>query len=284
MNSAGNSRVNCASVQEHLSAFHDGELASALQAAVREHLESCPECAQKLAEFQELSRMACQLPTPEVPLGIWPQLEKKLATEVSAQQATRVHLIRRRRTWIGLATVALVVVTASTAAVVWLQQADDGHGHVAVNFGRYLDEFERNPDAAQQVLLTNYFGRAVSYDEAVTKVRYQPATPQRLPNGLSRETICLLRMPCCTCVQAVYGREDGQQLAVFEHADDQPVWFGHRPTIKTRCNGMPTSLVQVDNRLAASWQRQGRFITVVGANDVEQVVQLVAFLDQQPGP
>jgi hypothetical protein len=83
-------------------------------------------------------------------------------------------------------------------------------------------------------------------------------------------------------VQAIYRRADGQTIAVFEHVDDQPVWFGERPSIQARCNGMPTSLVQVDDCLAASWRQDGRYLTVVGANDVEQVAQLVAFLDSRP--
>ena len=132
--------------------------------------------------------------------------------------------------------------------------------------------------------MSNYEGRAVSYDEAATKVRYQPVTPERLPNGFSRKAVYLLRMPCCTCVQAIYQGTDGEKLAVFEHVDDQPVWFGTRPTIHTRCNGMPTSLVQVDDCLAASWKHQGRFVTVVGARDMEQVGQLMAFLDGHQVP
>jgi hypothetical protein len=284
LSSAGNSSIDCATARQHLSAYHDGELSPDLRAAMAQHLESCRECTRTLAEFRELSRMAAEMPTPAVPADIWPQLEKKLAAEVPRQRTLVSHLIRRRRTWIGLATAAVVVVAASTAAIVWLDPAEHAHGHVAVEFGRYLDEFERNPDAAQQVLLSNYEGRGVSYDEAATKVRYQPVTPERLPNGLSRKAVYLLRMPCCTCVQAIYQGTDGEKLAVFEHVDDQPMWFGTRPTIHTRCNGMPTSLVQVDDRLAASWKRQGRFVTVVGARDVEQVAQLMAFLDAQQSP
>ena len=170
---------------------------------------------------------------------------------------------------------------SSTGAVVWLQHAGDGHGHVAANFGRYLDEFERDPAAAQQVLLSSYEGRAVTYDEAAMKVRYQPVTPERLPNGLLRKEVYLLRMPCCTCVQAIYERANGERLAVFEHVDDQPVWFGPRPTIHARCNGTPCSLVQVDDRLAASWKRNGRYVTIIGAGDLDQVTELVAYLDVQ---
>ncbi len=225
--------------------------------------------------------MAAEMPSPAVPSGIWPPLEKRLATEVPGKRAALIQLIRRKRTWIGLATAALVVVAVSTAAIIWLRQAENGHRHVAVNFGHYLDEFERNPDAAQRVLLSNYEGRAVSFDEAAATMRYRPVTPERLPNGLSRETIYLLRMPCCTCVQAIYQRADGEKLAVFEHVDDQPVWFGTRPTIHARCNGTPCSLVQVDDRLAASWKQNGRYVTVVGARDVEQIAELVAYLDGQ---
>jgi hypothetical protein len=271
--------MDCSSARQHLSAFHDGELPPDIQAAVAKHLDGCAECARRRAEFQEVSQTAAELPTPRVPADIWPQIETTLAIKVPRQRAVLVNLILRRRAWIGLATAALVVIAASTAAIVWLRQAEDGHKHIAVNFARYLDEFERNPDAAQRVLLSSYEGRAVSYDEAVSTVRYQPVTPEQLPTGLSRETIYLLRMPCCTCVQAIYQGADGEQLAVFEHVDDQPVWFGNRPTIKTRCNGMSTSLVQVDDCLAASWKRQGRYVTVIGARDVEQVSELMAYLD-----
>jgi len=278
LSSAGNSSINCATARQQMSPYHDDELSPDLRAAMAQHLEGCLECTRSLAELRALSRTAGQMPTPTVPAGIWPQLENKLSADIPRQRALPANLILRRRTWIGLATAAVVVVAASTAVFVWLEHGEHEHGHVAVNFANYLDEFERNPDAAQQTLLAKYEGQAVSYDEAATKVRYQPVTPERLPNGLSRKAVYLLRMPCCTCVQAIYQSTDGEQLAVFEHIDDQPGWFGTRPTIHTRCNGMPTSLTQVDDCLAASWNHQGRFVTVVGARNVEQVGELVAFL------
>ena len=154
---------------------------------------------------------------------------------------------------------------------------------MAINFGRYLNELGKNPDEAQQVLLASYGGRAVSVDEAARQLRYRPVAPDELPDGTSLEALYLLHMPCCLCVQAVYKDSNGERLAVFEHVDDQPIWFGSRPTIQTRCNGIPTSIVQVDDHLAASWQRQGRYVTVIGASNVEQVAQLMAFFDQQPG-
>ncbi len=281
MTSDGKPNIDCATARQYLSAFHDSELAPDLRAAVGEHIEGCPECAARLAEIRDLSRMAAEMQTPAAPAEIWPAIEKQLATEVPDHSAasSNLGLIGRRRVWMRVAAAALIVITISTSAVVWLKRSEHGEGHVAVNFAQYLDQFEHNSEAAQQVLLSNYEGRAVSYDEAATKLRYQPVTPEHLPNGMSRKAVYLLRMPCCTCVQAIYQGADGKTLAVFEHVDDQPIWFGTRPTVHTRCNGMPTSLVQVDDRLAASWKRNGRHVTIVGADDPEQVAKLVAYLD-----
>lgn len=283
MSSAGNSSMTCSSVREHLSAFHDGELSPESQAAVARHIEGCSECSRRLAELQELSRITAELPKPEVPPEMWQQIEEKLTTKVAGQRPPLVSLIRRRRTWVTLATAAIAIGAVSTATIVWLRQPEDDRQRMAVNFGRYLDEFKRNPLAAQQVLLSSYEGRVVSFDEAARQVGYRPAVRETLPDGASLEALCLLKMPCCLCVQAVYRRDNGDRLAIFEHVDDEPIWFGNRPAIHARCNDTPTSIVQVDDYLAASWRRQGRFLTVVGAKDVEQLLRLMASLDDDRG-
>lgn len=278
--------MDCSSARQHLSAFHDGELLPELRAAVAEHVAGCHECARSLGDFRELSRAAAELTTPAISSSadIWPELERKLDAEARAQRGLLFGLLGKSRVWAGVAAAVLVLVGISISIVVWtVRSTEHRHEHVAAEFGHFLDEFDRDPDAAQQVLVANYEGRVVSLDEATRELHYRPVAPQELPDGSFPVAIYLLRMPCCTCVQTIYTRKGGGKLAVFEHVDDQPGWFGDRPMIKTRCNGMPTSLVQVDDHLAASWQRRGRYVTVVGARDVEQVAKLVTFLDgQQP--
>jgi hypothetical protein len=222
--------------------------------------------------MQQLSDAAAKWSGPDVPAELWVNIEKRLAAAGGQSPIARqIHL----RRWAALA--ATVLALAAGASILWLPPWENAHAHVAVNFGQYLDQFDRDPAAAQQVLLTHYQGRAVTYDEAATEVRYRPATPEQLPHGLVREKMYLLRMPCCMCVQAIYGR-NGQRLAIFEHVDDQPIWFGERPIIHTRANRMATSLVQCDECLAASWKRDNRYLTVVGARDLEQIAALVAYL------
>ena len=99
-----------------------------------------------------------------------------------------------------------------------------------------------------------------------------------LPPGYTLDKVYLLKMPCCTCTQVVCRKEDGQSISIFEHDADQPVWFGRRPTVECRCHDMPTSVVQVGDRLAATWKNGQRYVTIIGANDLKEVTDFVAYL------
>ncbi len=88
-----------------------------------------------------------------------------------------------------------------------------------------------------------------------------------------------MKMPCCTCVQCLCQQDDGTMIAIFKHDDDEPSWFGHRKSKIEVCNGTRCRLVQLDRRLAANWQRQGRYISVIGVSDAEEVSRLTAWFD-----
>ena len=87
-------------------------------------------------------------------------------------------------------------------------------------------------------------------------------------------------MPCCTCVQTICRRDDGQVLAIFEHDKEQPVWFGDRPCVETQCSGCPCSIIQADRALVASWKPNKRRLTIVGARDLEEIAHLVGHLQE----
>jgi hypothetical protein len=119
-------------------------------------------------------------------------------------------------------------------------------------------------------------------EEASTTLGYEPLAFQRLPPDYSVHKVYLLDMPCCTCAQVVCKNKEGQSIAIFEHAVDQPVWFGERPIIECMCDDVPTNVVQVDDRLAATWKEGKRFITVIGATDLDEVTQFVAHFRELP--
>ena len=270
--------MNCSAVQHNLSAYHDNELSPDLRAAVEEHLHTCHDCTVRLVAFREISRVAAELHDPTAPSGMWQELQTKLQRQTRRGQPSRSRTSTSTLTRRHLATAALVLVAISAAYGIWRYQSSKQR-QMGVVFGHFLDKFPHDPVAAQQVIVTKYDGWAVTIDEATRKLRYRPALPTS-GDALRLEKMYVLRMPCCTCVETIYKNANGEPLAVFEHHDEDPGWFSNRPTIRAHCCGIPTSMVQVDNHLAATWKHQDRYLTVVGARDVEQVASLIAGFQQ----
>jgi len=261
-----------------MSALHDHELRPEVEAEVNEHLRDCAECSRLLSEFGELSNLAAGLRNVSMSAPGWATIEAAIEAR-SWNQSQLLRWARSRAATVAIAAGVLVAATVGITAY-YLRSDHDDHEHVAAHFGQFLDEFDRNPDEAEQVLLANYSGQSVSLDEAARQLKYQPAAPEDLPKGFTRGRVYLLKMPCCVCVQSLYKDATGRNIAVFEHVDDQPAWFGDRPTMMVQCHGLATCLVQVDGKLAASWKRQQRVITLIGALDLEEVSRLIEFLNE----
>ncbi len=277
--------MDCSDVKELLSAYHDDELPSDKRAAVAQHLEGCEPCAQELEGFRSLSAIAESLTHPEPPARLWQQLEEHLDVEPGKRadlppsfpwlQWTRKPAVR-----FGLATAAaILIVVGALGYRTWLQHGDDTQFVSA--FGQYVNEFQRDPDAAQQILLAKYQGRAVDAEQAIHAVGYRPAVAGGMPEGYAVDSTYVMQLPCCTCVQCVCTRADGTTIAIFEHDDEEPHWFGDRAVTEAACGGQQCRMVTLDNRLAATWQHGTRHITVVGARDKEEVGELVAWFDER---
>jgi len=268
--------MNCERVRESLSAYYDRELAPDLEAEVREHLEACPDCAGQLAGFAELSKLAADMRQPDVPPGVWSAIDSSL----NERRHRGVPVTVPWRNYSRIAIAATLLLAASFALFIyWNPHPTDEHHEMTATFGQYLDQFQQQPEDAQEVLLTRYQGRLVDPLQAVREAKFNPNAPDELPQGFSRSATYVLVMPCCTCTQTIYKDGLGNTLALFEHAGQQPGWFGDRPTITAECHGKPTSFVQLQGQLAACWQCGPRHLTIVGARNVEQASELVAYLD-----
>jgi len=268
--------VNCSEVQERLSAYHDSELSQDEAARVAVHVADCSSCAAEVASFEYLSVFSRQLTDPTVPEYIWaklqPLLDKSTKPWTILPQFVPSHLSLPR-----LALAATVLIAVGIGAVAynnWISQPEQNH--LAVNFVRYLEEFDQNLDNAQRILLAKYDGQPITLTEATDILGYEPVVAKGLPPGYSIEKVHLLTMPCCTCAQVICTNKLGQSIAIFEHATNQPVWFGNRPAVEYLCHDMPTSVRQVGDRLAATWQEGSRHITIIGATDLDEVTRFVA--------
>ena len=70
-------------------------------------------------------------------------------------------------------------------------------------------------------------------------------------------------------------------MAVFEHDTARPGWFGDRATVECLCDGVPTSITQVNDKLAATWKDEKRYMTIIGARDLNEVTEFIAFYSQR---
>ncbi|QDV78378.1 hypothetical protein [Botrimarina mediterranea] len=150
---------------------------------------------------------------------------------------------------------------------------------MAANFDIYLAKFAVDPEQAHQALVATYDGQLVTPDEVEKRFGYQPLSLEGRA-GVTVEEMYALDMPCCQCTLSVCRRPDGGVMTVLEHLEPQPIWFGSRSRIECLCDGVPTSVVQLNGKLAASWRQDKRQITIIGLGDLEEVTQMVADFNQ----
>jgi len=267
--------VNCSEVQERLSQFLDNELSEDEAARMASHMTNCSSCAAELTSFQQLSRMSRRLIDPSVPAHIWEGLQPKL----DSPEEPNVILAHDRPRLIPsrfLAIAATILVAAGIGVIAYQAWDSPGQKHLTMNFAQYVEQFSKQPEEAQQVLLANYYGRPMTLQEATDALGYEPAAAKGIPPDYTIEKVYLLKMPCCGCAQVVCKNKEGQSIAIFEHNTDQPVSFGDRPTVEYVCHDKPTSVVQMGDHLAATWKEGRRSITIIGATDLNEITKFVA--------
>lgn len=269
----------CESVRELLSAFYDRELPTDREVEVRAHVETCPDCARRLVEFGQLTKLTTQLRNPIVPAETWPAIESALDDPQGRRVGVFAGGLPRRSRFVVAA--SLILVASIAIVFYWMWRTYEPHTAMAAAFDVYLKDFQKSPVQSQRVLIDRYDGRPLELLRASSEPEFEPNAPEELPHGFARQGVYVLKMPCCTCTQTIYKNKSGAVLALFEHSEDQQVWFGDRPRIEALCHDKPTHLVQLSGQLAATWKCGQRYLTVIGAQNVEQVAELVAMLDRR---
>jgi len=274
--------MNCSEIQERLSAYHDGELPSDVAGQVTAHFAGCSTCAKELTSLEQLSELSCQLVNPQVPDHMWDEMQLKLSESASPKDSlsgdpslnlTEYPPVRGRL----FALAATVLIACGIGTIAYQSWYSVEYDHLAINFADYLENFPEQPDVAQQLLLAKYDGQPITLTEATKRLGYEPVAAQGLPPGYSVAEVHLLKMPCCTCAQILCTNEAGNTVAIFEHIIDQPVWFGDRSSKICICHEVPTDVKQMgNNQLAATWKEGNRFITIIGATDLDEVSDFVA--------
>jgi len=71
---------------------------------------------------------------------------------------------------------------------------------------------------------------------------------------------------------------------ILEHVNEESAWFATNPSINAVCCGHTIRLVQCGDGLCAAWKGDGRFITIVGAETLETLSDVIAVIEETDQP
>ena len=111
----------CEQVRDHLSAYLDKELTADLSAAIRAHVDACPDCRSLLADLRATSDLLRRLPVRPAPEGlagdVVREMERRVVLESSEPAAGQPHertlAIHRARSWPRALAVAATLLLAA---------------------------------------------------------------------------------------------------------------------------------------------------------------------------
>ncbi|UUO05629.1 anti-sigma factor [Blastopirellula sp. J2-11] len=277
--------MDCTEARERLSDYFDGEMPAEQQQAMTDHLADCESCALELADYEDLSALTASLDHPLPPAGLWGEIESQLQTEDSLSPESLATAQPFR--WTTGRYVPLVMALAASVvfAIGWFGYQSNlrtiGNLAIATVFDQYFDTLHQDPVAAQQILLTKYEGQTVDAEHAVHLVGYRPAVADGVPEGYSLHTTNVIKMPQGDCVHTQFQRADGSTLAIFEHDGERPAWFGKRAATQAVHGERKLNVVDLDQRVAATWREGDRHLTVVGAHNAEELGQLAGWFGKR---
>ncbi len=265
--------MNCEAVADKLSPLIDGELGPHEEREVQQHLDACPGCRRQLKQFIAIGELMRRSEPSDEIVPAWETIEGQLDRRTVVQLSPRFSTSR----WAFTA-----LATAASIGLLWfafngLQSGNhrSGHSHdaIAVDFEDVVAHAQTAPMTAIAKLVAKYEGKELDRDATIAYLGYEPASFKRLPQGFDRTSTHVLNMPCCKCSATICRRGDGTSLVIFEHKEEQRVWFGDAPCIETQCAGQPCKIIQSLGNLAVTWKNKDRQLTMIGAKDREEIEQ-----------
>ena len=263
---------------DRLSAYIDNELSAEERRQFESHREQCETCRTTILQFQAMGSLMRESEPRVDTEAVW----ERICVTLDNSAVIPISENSQRKSWL-----VAIVATAASIAIIWFVArnnpssehndsiASHDHAVLAVDFQDVIRSAKTEPKAAISKLVAKYQGKELDQKAATEYLGYEPAIFESVPEGFARVSTHVLNMPCCKCSASICERSDGTSLIVFEHKDEQPVWFGDWPSIETQCSGKTCKIVEAAGQLAVSWKNEDRQLTMIGANDIAEVSQWI---------
>lgn len=104
--------MNCIQCKEYLLEYAEGTLSASLREQVKNHIDTCPECAEEAALFAQMTDILHHMPEVELPEGYHTELMQKIEKE---SKTVLPFPTAKKRNWknIGLIAAAVVLIAAA---------------------------------------------------------------------------------------------------------------------------------------------------------------------------
>jgi hypothetical protein len=269
--------MNCNWFEDRLSAYIDNELVDEEIRQLELHCQDCESCRSVVLRYRSMGTLMRQS-EPSVNIdGIW----ERVAARLDDSPIVSVSIKSQKKYWANA-----ILVAAASIGIVWFvarnnppsKHGDASHDHasLAVDFQDVIRSAKKEPKAAIAKLVAKYRGEELDFETTANYLGYEPAIFKSVPVGFARVSTHVLNMPCCKCTASICERQDGTSMIVFEHKDEQPLWFGDCPSIETQCSGRTCKIVESSGQLAVSWTNADRQLTMIGANDLTEINDWIA--------
>ena len=244
---------------------------------VRLHVDRCNACSSELDSFGKIARMIKDDEQSHPPQGFWGQISVRLDERAGIRHIRVMRILKASLVPVLLACLLISV------GMWWRCRSDVIHAHshasLAVNMQRILAQFSEDPVKVVDTLSEEYAGRKVSFDDAEKLLGYRPAAQRLSAGGYRLTSTHVLNMPCCKCSASIVSRIDGSKFLIFEHNEEQPMWFGDAPSVVAKCGQKSCRCIQLPQQLAVTWSEGKRNVTVIGAASIDEVPRLVAAME-----
>lgn len=309
-------KIDCKFVQEHLSAWMDGELEGAFTDGVQQHLATCTSCARELVHFQKLNQLAHSFSADSSHIPLWEMIEQRMNLRTDGQvlkncDSSKLGSIRIKsrlgsRPWRAIfgvaacfaATVLMIVIIGrpwATNRNSMDRSAVEQATNVSLNLQPVVEQFQSDPQASIRTLKKHYNLEDLSLadaDESFGRLTYVSKywNDDALPGSATPESTMLLSLSSCqcpkgkctcgdggcNCVVSVCRRPDGSIFLVFEQCQSQSVSFGNLPVKIVKRNGLEVQETWFRGVSAISFDWLSGKVVVVGLRSDSEVDSLFA--------
>ena len=269
--------MNCEEVRARLSEFYDGELPAEKTAEISEHVNICDGCTAELRSFGQIGGLFREQCASSTASGNWAKIVERLDEQNGRFRPRRFP--RSLYRWLPLMVASLIAAVTIGYWAASRTSHDRIHRVAAAHVHNTLTRFPQKPRAVVDELSTQYGGTLVSLDAAKDLLGYEPVVSKLPSAGYRVASTHVLKMPCCTCPASLCVREDGSEFLIFEHNEEQPMWFGDSPTISARCCGQVCHCTQMPDQLAVTWKVGTRYVTAIGVSGLEEIASLMAVVN-----